>query len=132
MNVSKNRAALNKSNHLDDDDEFHNDDYSDEDKVSKVSKMSDNKERNKFKKSITQKTAKGPKVDIPNMVDSSQTSDTEDSDMSLGYDNAIQFTLKDFYDYEIFPESTGAAVLPWTDFTRDFLSLDIAMTPPTK
>jgi hypothetical protein len=50
MNNSNNRGAVNKSNHLDDDDEFHNDDYSDEDKVSKVS---DNKERNKFKKSIT-------------------------------------------------------------------------------
>ena len=28
--------------------------------------------------------------------------------------------------------STGAAVLPWTDFTRDFLSLDITMTPDVK
>jgi hypothetical protein len=68
MNVSNNRGAAshaNKSNNLDDDEEFHNDDNSDEDKVS------DNKERNKFKKSITQKTAKGRGVDIPNMVDSS-------------------------------------------------------------
>jgi len=44
MQVSINRGG---NNNLDDDDEFHNDDYSDEDKVSKVS---DNKERNKFKK----------------------------------------------------------------------------------
>ena len=50
----------------------------------------------------------------------------------MGYNKEKLFTLKDFYDYEFFPESTGAAILPWTDFTRDFMSLDIAMTPATK
>ena len=67
------------------------------------------------------------------MVDnSSETSETDDSNLSLGYDNVKPFTLKDFYDYEEFPESTGSAVLPWTNFTRDFMSLDIAMTPDIK
>jgi len=32
----------------------------------------------------------------------------------------------------LLPESVNAAVLPWSDFTRDFLSLDIAMTPEVK
>lgn len=114
---------------LDDDDEFHNDDGSDEDKVSKVS---NNKDRAKFKKQITQKSGKAANVDIPNLVDSSETSETGESDVSLGYENAKPFLLKDFYDFDSFPESTGAAVLPWTDFCRDFMSLDIAMTPAIK
>jgi len=46
MQNSTNKG-VSKSNNLDDDEEFHNDDYSDEDKQSK---FSDNKERNKFKK----------------------------------------------------------------------------------
>merc|ERR1712166_313256 len=69
---------------------------------------------------------------IPNLVDSSDTSETGDSDLSLGQTNEKPFTIRDFYDFESFPESTGAAVLPWTDFTRDFMSLDITMTPAVK
>lgn len=126
MQNSTNKG-VSKSNNLDDDEEFHNDDYSDEDKQSK---FSDNKERNKFKKQITGKSGKAD-VHIPPLNDSSD--DTEgDSDLSLGYNNEKNFTLKEFYDYDDFPESTGSAILPWTEFTRDFMSLDIAMTPAVK
>lgn len=80
MQVSINRGGAKSNNQIDDDDEFHNDDYSDEDKVSKAPS---NKEAAKFKKQITGKSGK-PNVDIPNLVDSSDTSETGDSDLSLG------------------------------------------------
>jgi len=38
------------------------------------------------------------------------------------------FVLKDFYDYDQFPESKGYSVLSWTHFTRDFLGLDKVVT----
>jgi CBS domain-containing protein len=62
------------------------------------------------------------------MIDSRSTSE-QSSEISLAYENRKPFSLKEFYDYDTFPKSTGAAVLPWTDFTRDFMSLDIKMTP---
>ena len=34
------------------------------------------------------------------------------------------FNHKTYYDYDSFPQSSGHSCLPWTDFTRDFLSLD--------
>ena len=39
------------------------------------------------------------------------------------------FSLKEYYDYEAFPESKGFSVLPWTEFTRDFEGLDLKVTP---
>lgn len=92
--------------------EFHNDD---QDKVSSYSKMN-------------KKTRKGTNVGVQDRNDSSG-SDNDESQASMGSETSRPFSLKDFYDYELLPESVNAAVLPWTDFTRDFLSLDIAMTP---
>ena len=34
------------------------------------------------------------------------------------------YNMKTYYDYDSFPESSGHSCLPWTDFTRDFASLD--------
>jgi hypothetical protein len=84
---------------------------------------------------MTAKSTKSSKpVNIPPMINlSDDSNDTEgSSDVQLRYDDEKTFTLKEFYDYDSFPESTGSAVLPWTDFTRDFMSLDIAMTPEVK
>ena len=125
MQNSTNKG-VSKSNKDDDDEEYQNEDYSDEDKQSK---FSDNKERNKFKKQMTGTSGK-PAVNIPSMVNSS--SDVSDTEGDSFYITEKEFTLKEFYDYDNFPESTGSAVLPWTDFTRDFMSLDIAMTPAVK
>merc|ERR1712166_1077708 len=61
-----------------------------------------------------------------------KSSSRSESEVSLSSEPKKQFKLNDFYDFESFPESTGAAVLPWTDFTRDFLSLDLTMTPAVK
>ena len=64
------------------------------------------------------------------MIDSFSEDQTEGtSECSLGYDTDKGFLLENFYDEDNFPKSTGAACLPWTDFTRDFMSLDLPMTP---
>lgn len=119
---SNNRGA--KSN-IDDDEEFHNDDFSDQDKVSNVksANVNVNKSRSDFKKAMASKSNNG------NLNNNSDTDDTSESEVSLAQRSEKPFSLKEFYDFDKFPESTGAACLPWTDFTRDFLSLDMAMTP---
>ena len=42
------------------------------------------------------------------------------------------FNLRDYYDYDSFPESQANDVLSWTHFTRDFHSLDKVVTPEIK
>jgi CBS domain-containing protein len=34
------------------------------------------------------------------------------------------FNLKEYYDFDSFPESKGFSILPYQNFTRDFLALD--------
>ena len=104
-----------RGNNVEESHEFHNDD--DQDKVSSYSKMN-------------QKKTRGANVGIQDHNDSS--GDDADETQSLGSETSRPFQLKEFYDYELLPESVNAAVLPWSDFTRDFLSLDIAMTPEVK
>ena len=38
------------------------------------------------------------------------------------------FNLKEFYDFDSFPESKGFSILSWKLFTRDFKSLDAKCT----
>jgi hypothetical protein len=51
---------------------------------------------------------------------------SESSDITLfqGENPSKPFNHKNYHDYDAFPESSGHSCLPWTDFTRDFLSLD--------
>jgi len=56
-------------------------------------------------------------------------SDTTDmsSEVSIYIDRP--FNLKEYYDYDSFPESKGVGVIPWQAFARDFDGLDKTCTP---
>ena len=42
------------------------------------------------------------------------------------------YSLKEFYDYDTFPESKGLGILSWKFFTRDFDSVDLKLTNEIK
>jgi CBS domain-containing protein len=52
-------------------------------------------------------------------------SDSSEITLYAGENPNKPYNQKTYYDYDSFPESSGHSCLPWTDFTRDFTSLDL-------
>lgn len=53
---------------------------------------------------------------------------SEDEDSYYDHTPNAKFNFRRYMDYDSFPESTGPSVEPWTDFTRDFKSVDLKNT----
>ena len=51
-------------------------------------------------------------------------SDSSEITLYAGENPNKPYNRKTYYDIDSFPESSSLSQLPWTDFTRDFLSLD--------
>ena len=67
----------------------------------------------------------------PHSVDPGKTkvsiSDSSDVTLFAGENPNKPYNHKTYYDYDNFPESSGHSCLPWTDFTRPFMSLDLKL-----
>lgn len=58
----------------------------------------------------------------PNKVTGTHSSVSSDDISILG---ERPFDIKEYYDYDSFPESKGFSILPWQCFTRDFEGIDL-------
>lgn len=80
-------------------------------------------------KSQVSKAINGINQTVDHQKASGSTSVPSDDRDTTGAPPNQPFSFRTYYDLDVFPQSDGMNVLPWTLFTRDFLGLDLRLTP---